>query len=281
MKNKENGKRKRSGLKNIILILSALFVLCAGGLFARIIHLNYFKPVQASTVITDNFISEKNYSAVRSEDFGKKIKLTSASKVSSIKLRLLTLSNTSGQNIPEKSEETRLELYKGNPDYSEKIEFLNMFPGDSVTEKFCIKVYHEGDVDLIFNAEVTEEVKALGDVLNIKVTHLETGNILCNAPFSQIKGEDFSEKLKKAAEGETTANYQIEVSMATSVGNEYQASKLNTDLSWRVEGSLAPPPKTGDNTKLIVWIILLLSASLLIILLFMFMKRRKGDKRHE
>ena len=50
-------------------------------------------------------------------------------------------------------------------------------PGDIITKSYCVKVYHNDEVTLIFKPEVTDQIKNLGDILNIKVTHVQTGNV--------------------------------------------------------------------------------------------------------
>ena len=169
-------------------------------------------------------------------------------------------------------------MYEGQPGDNQRFEVSNMLPGDTETKHFCVKAYHDKDIELFFKADITGQTKNLGDVLHIKVTHLETGKVLCDAPFAEIDGKEFSELLKKNAAGETTAYYQIDVSLDTSVGNEYQAAELKADFAWYVkdEGGLTPP-QTGDTTNLILWITLAASSLLLLVLLW---KRRK-EARHE
>lgn len=97
-----------------------------------------------------------------------------------------------------------------------------MLPGDSVTKYFCVRAYHDADIPLFFRADVTEQTKSLGDVLHIKVTRMDTGEVLCDAPFAEIDGKEFPELLAANAQEETTVYYQIDVSLDTSVGNEYR-----------------------------------------------------------
>ena len=171
------------------------------------------------------------------------------------------------------------ELYAGRPDVNQRFEVSNMLPGDTETRYFCVRAYHEEDITLFFRAEVTEQTKNLGDVLHIKVTHLDTGKVLCDAAFNEIDGEEFSELLKADAREETTAYYQIDVSLDTSVGNEYQAALLKADFEWCVkdEGGLVEPPQTGDTTNFVLWTVLAVSSLLLMIFLW---KRRKEEEKH-
>lgn len=94
-----------------------------------------------------------------------------------------------------------LELYAGRPDVNQRFEVSNMLPGDTETRYFCVRAYHEEDITLFFRAEVTEQTKNLGDVLHIKVTHLDTGKVLCDAAFNEIDGEEFSEPAESRCAG--------------------------------------------------------------------------------
>ena len=108
---------------------------------------------------------------------------------------------------------------------------------------------------------------------------LDSGQVLCDAPFAEIDGQEVSELLTANAQKETVAYYQIDVSLDTSVGNEYQAAKLLADFAWYVEdeGGLTPPPQTGDTTNLVLWAVL--AASSLLLLIFLW-KRRKEEGQH-
>ena len=167
--------------------------------------------------------------------------------------------------------------YEGQPGDNQRFEVKNMLPGDVETQYFCVKTYHDHDIDLFFKANVTEQTKTLGDVLHIKVTHLETGKVLCDAPLAEVNGRELSELLKSNSEKITTAYYQMDVSLDTTVGNEYQTALLKADFHWYVkdEGSLTPP-QTGVDFNLTLWITL--AGSSLLLLLLLAFRRRKGGR---
>lgn len=284
----EPGNDKRSSrLKLAIIILAVLLLLSAGGLAARYVYLNFFAPTQATVTVPDNLIGEEpelspsetsGASSVTSQlESGQG---TTSAPVSGDETASRDhTSGTTDSGGTDRPQAAKFELYQGKPGNNQKFEVRNMLPGDSVTQYFCVKASHGADIDLFFWADVTEQTKSLGDVLHIKVTHLDTGMVLCDAPFSEIDGQEFSELLKKNAQGETIAYYQIDVSLDTSVSNEYQAAMLQADFEWYVkdEGGLTPPPQTGDTTNIVLWAVLALS-SLLLILLLLVTKRRKGDE---
>ncbi len=280
----EQANRKSKRLKTAIIILSILLLLSIGGLAAWYAYLAYLTPVQVTVVLPDNLIGENSSLLEESVDSEEGRLQTSAPA---------NKNNTSVSSSPAKSagvgidntESGRtaakmLELYQGKPSDNQKFNVRNMFPGDQETRYFCIKTYHNADITLFFRADVTEETKNLSDVLQIKVTQMESNEVLCDAPFSQIDGQEFSQLLSANAENETVSYYQIDVSLDTSVGNEHQAALLKADFEWYVEdvGELTPP-KTGDRMNVLLWIVL--AASLLLLILLLTVKRRKENEQHE
>lgn len=278
MDNQERANSKQ--LKIVIIILAVLLGLSAGGLVGRYIYLAFFAPAQSTATVPDNLIGGEP-SSVPDENGTE----STASAASSGTGSGLPSENTTG-SIPaasrpvgmDKPAAPKLELYEGKPGDNQRFEVGNMFPGDVETQFFCVKVYHDIDIDIFFRADITEQTKNLGNVLHIKVTRLETGRVLCDAPFAEIDGMEFSELLKDNAADETTAYYRVDVSLAASAGNEYQAAMLKADFAWYVkdEGGLTPP-QTGDTTNIALWIILAVSALLLLLLTFW----RRKEARHE
>ena len=281
----EQATPKSSRLKIVMVILAVLLVLSAGGLAARYIYLQFFAPAQSTATVPDNLIGQEDAEPQKDPaENSSQPGTASTADGESAASRTDTSNggNGAGENnsaAADKPVAVKLELYEGKPGDNQRFEVKNMMPGDTETKYFCIRAHHNADLELFFKTEVTEQTKNLVDVLHIKVTHLETGKVLCDAPFSEVNGSEFSELLKKNAEGKTTAYYRIDVSLDTSVGNEYQAAALKADFEWYVkdEGGLTPP-QTGDNTNIVLWVVLAGSSLLLLVLLW---KRRKEDGQHE
>ena len=286
---------KKKKLKIAIIILAVLLVLSGGGLAARYIYLEYFAPAQTTATVPDNLIGDsgqtdadgtptENTPPAESRPDTEQTEAGENGNASPSADNSASESAGGSGNANMSAEADKptapvLELYEGRPDVNQRFEVQNMFPGDTETRYFCVRAYHEEDITLFFRAEVTEQTKNLGDVLHIKVTHLDTGKVLCDAAFNEIDGEEFSELLTANAQEETTGYYQIDVFLDTSVGNEYQAAMLEADFEWYVkdEGGLVEPPQTGDTTNLVLWIVLAVSSLLLMVFLW---KRRKEEKRY-
>lgn len=273
MESQKQTKPKR--LKIAIIILAVLLVLSTGGLAARYIYLAYFAPTQATVTVPDNLIGESSEPEENTDNSSQGETTAPADNPGAN-----DTSSSSGNFQTDKPAAKVLELYQGQPSDNQRFEVGNMFPGDTETKYFCLKVNHNKDIDLFFRADITEQTKNFGDVLHIKVTHLESGKELFDGAFSEINGREFSELLKANEEKSTIAYYQVDVSLDTSVGNEYQAARLTADFKWYVkdEGGLTPP-QTGDTTNLTLWIILAGSSFLLMLLLLV--RRRKEGEQHE
>ena len=275
---RERVKQIPKKLKIVAIILAVLLGLSAGGLIGRYIYLAFFAPAQSTATVPDNLIGEKSPSAPA--ESGTEASDSMASAGSGLPSENITsgIPAVSRPAATDKLAASKLELYEGKPGDNRRFETGNMFPGDVETQYFCVKAYHDKEIELFFRADITEQAKSLGNVLHIKVTHLETGRVLCDAPFSEIDGMEFSERLKDNSDDETTAYYRVDVSLAAEAGNEYQAALLRADFAWYVkdEGGLTPPP-TGDTTNMVLWIILAVSALLLLLLAFW----RRKEARHE
>ena len=315
---------KNKKLTIVIVILAVLLGLSGGGLAARYIYFGYFGPARITAAASDNLIGgsgqtdadstltenasfaesgplTENVSLAASgsstEDIsdGQTVPLANASSADSGAAGA-TIGSRDTSSKEDKPAATVVELYAGRPDANQRFEVGNMLPGDVESRYFCVKVYHDADIRLFFKADIIEQTKSLGDALHIRVTHLDSGEVLCDAPFADIDGREFSRLLTAKAQEETTACYQIDVSLDTSAGNEYQAAKLAADFEWYVnaeeeeegkeegkeegEGGLNSPPRTGDTQNLVLWAVFAAS-SLLLILLLAFTQRKKGGRRHE
>ena len=264
---------KLSWAKIVIILLSVLLAISAGGLAVQYAFHQFRKPSQTTVTVPDNLIAvQGNTDAALSP--APETVLTPGEQAGS--------SSGSGgaetENALLNREAAVLELYQGKPDDNQQFQAANLLPGDSVTRYFCVKAHHDQDITLYFRTEVTQQTKNLGDVLHIRVTHLDTGKVLCDAPFSEVDKQEFPEQMEANDQGQSTAYYQVDVWTDTSVGNEYQAAGLTADFHWYVqdEGDLNPP-ETGDPVNLTLWAVLALSSAGLTLLLLV---RRKEEKRH-
>lgn len=275
-------RQKKRLLKKSIIILSVLLLLSAGALAARYVYLNFFTRERTIVTVPDN-ISDNEGKKDNSDNLSDSVSEPEFSESSLTSGVTNVINSDVGRekdpSVDKEEKAAVLELFQGKSGDNEKFEAHNMLPGDSVTKYFCVKISHDRDISLYFNTEIKEQTKNLGGVTHIKVTNLDTGNVICDVPFSKADKQEFSEYLKKSTKGETTVYYRIDVSVDTSVGNEYQAAGLTADFNWYVkDDSGLAPPQTGDSTNIVLWCILAIPSAVLVLLLLI---RRKEEKSYE
>lgn len=321
--------------QKIIKVLIVLLILSLLGLLARYIYLNKFQD-SVKVTVPDNIINEIDKIADKGSDEGNSnhsSDLTNSNNSSnkdknnqnkdkdknsdSDKDNNNTNDNNNSSddnpsdkddndkddndNDSDKVEAPKIELDKKNPGDNERFDVSNMLPGDQVTRYFCVKTYHTYNVKVYFQSNVVEQTNQLGDVLQIKVTDVTkgaaNGKIVAQGTFNEINQKSYPVQLKQNENDSTTQYYKIDVSLDTSVGNQYQASKLSADFKWYVtdeeyKGMANKKPaipgikdpsddkgqtRTGDIFDKTLWAIFIGSAIMLIILAVTG-RRKKEDK---
>ena len=303
---KEQTDKLTQRLKVTILVLSILVGACVIGLAVRCLYIHYESSSQATMTVQDNLIGGPKQGSML-------VTLPRYQAPGGQALQQLKEQTAAGQADEEKI----LELTKSNPQDNSPFEVKNMLPGDCVTQYFQVKAHHTGSITLYFKADVTEQTKQLSDVLRIRVSRVEDGTVLCDDTFAAVAGQEFSQVLSAGDQKESTARYQIDVYLDTSVGNEYQASMLKDEFMWYVKedgssstpssqpsssespssgassgstppppssssdasGGMIDPPNTGEGGS--VWLWCIIAAVSLGVILFVSYKRRKDDACNE
>lgn len=217
--------------------------------------------------------------------------------------------------LPGDGDSPYLELYKRHVEDNEAFNVSNMVPGDKVTKDFTVRIYHDDPLTLYFAAQITEQTKNLGDVLQVCVTDKDSGSIICRGTFAELNGKEFSQDIASSSGGSTDVTYQVDAWLDTSVGNEYQQALLKADLQWYVKGGQSPTEpteptgptkpteptgpvtpgggdgglnaKTGDTMNIVLWTVFAACALAIIIMLIVSRKDRRnaedgdGDKEDE
>lgn len=124
----------------------------------------------------------------------------------------ITLSGDSSENIP--------------------FELKNMFPGDSSTQVFRVKVKHSGTVKVHCEAVVDSAYETAAKAMKVRVKigkneeQIYDGDML-EMPDSAVYTLTGSET--------TELQYTITAYMDTSAGNEFQNKKIKADFKWWLE----------------------------------------------
>ncbi len=275
VKTSENGGRtvqsSNKKIKVVIAVLAILLglsVLALGGMFVY----NYVKESQPATVVVpDNLIDPEpeQGDGTSSAESGTVSDVTDTSSYTS---SALTASKPEEHNIAG-----ALTLHKRKPNDNTPFKVNNMFPGDSETKYFCVKVYYKGDIILRYHADVREGYEKLAEVLKVRIRLLDTDETLYDGLMKDMpKSLNHVLKTKKSTQSELY--YEITAYLDTSVGNEYMDKSLIADFNWWVEETdNLEAPKTGDNFNIYLW--LGLAAGSLLIIILLLVPRRKGKKK--
>ena len=171
-----------------------------------------------------------------------------------------------------------LSLYGGKPEDNAPFNVVNMLPGDAVTQNYNVRVSHSGDVTVRFRAIIRPRYEKLAEVLKLRV-ELPAGVILYDGLMRDMPR---SVNHKLTASGSTTSDleYELTAYLDTSVGNKYQNQELIADFHWWVEGkeqSHLDSPKTGDDSRIVIFTVAAAAASIAVIILPVW---RRREARH-
>ena len=173
-----------------------------------------------------------------------------------------------------------VELYNKQPEENTPFQVGNMFPGDSETKYFRVRVSYHDKITVHYKATIRPGYEKLAEVLKVRVKLLSTGETMYDGGIADMP-ESLTHKLasKNSAVGELY--YEITVFLDTSVSNDYQNKDLIADFKWWVEetGNLDDSPKTGDTSNILLWAVLA-AGSLGMIIILLVTRRRKEDEEN-
>lgn len=271
-----NGKSK---MKVAILVLSVLLAVSLL-LLARTLIYNYVAEAQsASVTVPDNIITPEDDGNSSQSDESP----NSGASVSAVPSQTPTASQSASQSASDPTgadvKATALSLYSRKPDDNTPFRVANLFPGDSETKYFCVRVSHKGDVLLRFHAQVRPGYEKLAEVLKCRVVLPESGEVLYDGRMRDMP-ESLSHALHTGASTTGEVYYAVTAYLDTGVGNAYMDKDLIADFRWWVEETEnLDNPKTGDAFRMDLWIAVAVGSLFLLILLWR--KREKEDAADE
>lgn len=266
------GKRK---IKIAIIILSALLaaslLLLTGTLICN--HFSETQPV--SVTVPDNIITpkeEETNSLATDNSETNTADENSNSSTSETAISSPSATNQSNADVTA----TALLLHNRNADDNMPFQVTNMFPGDSETKYYCVRVSHKGDVILRFRVDVRSGYKKLAEVLKCRIVVPENDEVLYDGLMRDMP-ESLNHALRTSTSTTSEVYYEISAYLETSVGNDYMNQNLIADFRWWVEetGNLDPPP-TGGITNPVLWIC---AASISLLVLMLLWKKRSKEER--
>lgn len=173
-----------------------------------------------------------------------------------------------------------IELYNKQPEENTAFAVGNMFPGDSETKYFRVRVSYHDKITVHYKATVRPGYERLAEVLKVRVNLLSTGETMYDGLMWDMP-ESLTHKLASPKTTTDELYYEITAYLDTSVGNDYQNKDLIADFKWWVEetGNLDDPTITGDTSSIVLWAMLAACSGSMIILL-LITRRRKEDKKN-
>lgn len=173
-----------------------------------------------------------------------------------------------------------IELYNKQPEENTAFAVGNMFPGDSETKYFRVRVSYHDKITVHYKATVRPGYEKLAEVMKVRVKLLSTGETMYDGLMRDMP-ESLTHKLASQKTTTDELYYEITAYLDTSVGNDYQNKDLIADFKWWVEetGNLDDPTITGDTSSIVLWAMLAACSGSMIILL-LITRRRKEDKKN-
>lgn len=183
------------------------------------------------------------------------------------------------QGSAETKKAATIELYNKQPEENTAFQVSNMFPGDTETKYFRIRVSYHDKVTVHYKATVRPGYEKLAEVLKVSVRLLTTGETMYDGLMRDMP-ESVSHQLASPDSTTDELYYEITAYLDTSVGNEYQNKSLIADFKWWVEetGNLDKPAKTGDTTSILFWALLAAASGCLLIFLLFIRRRKEGEE---
>lgn len=264
-------KEGQSKTKAVIIILSVLLALCLFALAGTFI-LNRLYSGSETVSVPDNLITPDT-----ALPEGTPADVTAASSNTTL---AAVSSNEAAASSDSQKEAASIVLYSENPGENEAFAVSNMFPGDSVTKYFRVRVAFHGKVTVHFSSSIRSGYEKLAEVLKVKVTLISTGETLYDGLMRDMP-KVLSHSLSSYEKTTEDLYYEITAYLDTSVGNEYQNRGLVADFKLWVEetDALDDLPFTGDTFSAPLYAAAaLVSGTVLLILLA---KKKKEEKEDE
>ena len=281
---------QKKKIKSIIIVLACLLGLSLLALGGTLIYNKIANTASATVTVPDNLItpdedtsnpdnsesqapdsSESNSQAPNRSD-------TQAPR-SSADASFSAVTPTQNTTAEVKKAAT-IELYNKQPEENTAFAVGNMFPGDSETKYFRVRVSYHDKITVHYKATVRPGYEKLAEVMKVRVKLLSTDETMYDGLMRDMP-ESLTHKLASKKTTTDELYYEITAYLDTSVGNDYQNKDLIADFKWWVEetGNLDDPTITGDTSSIVLWAMLAACSGSMIILL-LITRRRKEDKKN-
>ena len=260
----EQGKK----IKTVIIILAVLLGLSVSALCGVLIYNRLSGSAPAAVTVPDNLITPNGDTPQAEVSENNPSAAAAASAVQS-----------GGGDTQNTEKAATIELYNRQPEENTPFKAENMFPGDSATKYYRVRVSYHGNVTVRYKAQVRAGYEKLAEVMKIRVKLLSSGETLYDGGIADMP-ESLQHKLTSEKSDFGELYYEITAYLDTGVGNEYQNKALIADFKWWVEETenLEAPPKTGDTSGIAPWALLsIVSGGAMLFLLALKRREEKSD----
>lgn len=230
-------KNRKNRLKFIISIIVLLLFISFGCYVAHDFFFNNIEEMESSVSLPNEYIDEPINEEVIDDDRTAEVQHVDAKVIS---------------------------IYDKNSTSKDRILVQNILPGNGLKKYYQVKVEHIDSLNLYFDIEIKSSTNNLEDILNVKVTRLDTNTILYNGNLKRFTEGKVVQKLEKNSNNLTIAYYEIEISLPENELEEYQDEILSADLNWSAPEEELLIPSTEVNNDIVAWIIVLVFSGFVI-----------------
>ena len=281
---------QKKKIKSIIIVLACLLGLSLLALCGTLIYNKIANTASATVTVPDNLITpdedtsnpdNSESQAPDSSESNSQAPNRSDTQAPRSSADASSSAVTPTQNTTaEVKKAATIELYNKQPEENTAFAVGNMFPGDSETKYFRVRVSYHDKITVHYKATVRPGYERLAEVLKVRVKLLSTGETMYDGLMRDMP-ESLTHKLASKKSTTDELYYEITAYLDTSVGNDYQNKDLIADFKWWVEetGNLDDPTITGDTSSIVLWAMLAACSGSMIILL-LITRRRKEDKKN-
>ena len=279
--------KQKKKIKIVIIILAILLGLSLLALGGTLIYNKIANATPATVTVPDNLITPDEDTTKPDNSDSQAPDSSDTEKPDSSDTQTPNSSAaTSSSAVPMQSttaevkKAATVELYNKQPEENTPFQVGNMFPGDSETKYFRVRVSYHDKITVHYKATIRPGYEKLAEVLKVRIRLLSAGETMYDGLMRDMP-ESLTHKLASKKSATDELYYEITAYLDTSVGNDYQNKDLIADFKWWVEetGNLDDSPQTGDTSNILLWAVLA-AGSLGMIIILLVTRRRKEDEEN-
>lgn len=278
---------QKKKIRIIIIVLAILLGLSLLALGGTLIYNKIANATPATVTVPDNLITPDEDTTKPDNSDSQAPDSSDTEKPDSSDTQTPNSSTaTSSSAVPMQSttaevkKAATVELYNKQPEENTPFQVGNMFPGDSETKYFRVRVSYHDTITVHYKATVRPGYEKLAEVLKVRIRLLSAGETMYDGLMRDMP-ESLTHKLASKKSATDELYYEITAYLDTSVGNDYQNKDLIADFKWWGEetGNLDDSPQTGDTSNILLWAVLA-AGSLGMIIILLVTRRRKEDEEN-